>query len=66
MHLKGKLRKKKSLDLQTQYSENEDNGIQSHHFMANRWENNGKFGAPKSMRTVTADTKDAFSLEEKL
>ena len=25
----------------TQHSENEDHGIQAHHFMANRWENNG-------------------------
>ena len=24
-----------------QYSKNEDHGIQSHHFMANRWGNNG-------------------------
>ena len=23
------------------HSKNEDHGIQSHHFMANRWENNG-------------------------
>ena len=26
--------------LKTQHSENEDHGIQSHHFMANRWGNN--------------------------
>ena len=25
----------------TQHSENEDHGIRSHHFMANRWGNNG-------------------------
>ena len=25
----------------TQYSKNENHGIQSHHFMANRWGNNG-------------------------
>ena len=25
-----------------QHSNNEDHGIQSHHFMANRWGNNGK------------------------
>ena len=25
----------------TQHSKNEDHGIWSHHFMANRWENNG-------------------------
>ena len=54
---------------------NEEHGIQSHHFMANRW---GKCGnrvrfhfhfsfswAPKSMQMVTAATKlkDACSLE---
>ena len=27
--------------LKTQHSENEDRGIRSHHFMANRWGNNG-------------------------
>ena len=27
--------------LKTQYSENEDHGIWTHHFMANRWGNNG-------------------------
>ena len=27
--------------LKTQHSKNEDHGIQSHHFMANRWGNNG-------------------------
>ena len=27
--------------LKTQHSENEDHGIQSYHFMANRWGNNG-------------------------
>ena len=27
--------------LKTQYSKNKDHGIQSHHFMANRWGNNG-------------------------
>ena len=27
--------------LKAQHSENEDHGIQSHHFMANRWGNNG-------------------------
>ena len=28
--------------LKTQHSKNEDHGIWSHHFMANRWGNNGK------------------------
>jgi len=27
--------------LKAQHSENEDHGIRSHHFMANRWGNNG-------------------------
>ena len=60
--------------LKTQHSENEDHGIQSYHFMANRWGNNGNSGrlylggAPKSLQMVTAamKLKDAFSLEENL
>ena len=60
--------------LKTQHSENEGHGIWSHHFMANRWENNGNSerlysgGAPKSQEMVTAamKLKDACSLEEKL
>ena len=28
--------------LKAQHSENEDHGIQSHHFMANRWGNSGR------------------------
>ena len=55
-----------------QHSENEDHGIRSHHFMANRWVNNGNsarlfFGAPKSLQMVTAalKLKDAFFLEKK-
>ena len=50
-----------------------DRGIQSHHFMANRWGNSGNSvrhyfgGAPKSLQMVTAamKLKDAYSLEEK-
>ena len=56
-----------------QHSENEDHGILSYHFMANRWENYGKwqtlfFGALESLKMVIAATKlkDAYSLEEKL
>ena len=60
--------------LKTQHSENKDHGIWSHHFMANRWGNNGNNdrlyfgGAPKSLQMVTAamKLKDACSLEEKL
>ena len=49
-----------------------NHGIQSHHFMANRWGNNGNseifWGAPKSLQMVTAamKLKDACSLEENL
>ena len=57
-----------------QHSENEDHGIWSHHFMANRWGNSGNsvrlyfWGSPKSLQMVTAamKLKDAYSLEEKL
>ena len=57
-----------------QRSENEDHGIQSHHFMGNRWGNSGNsvrlysFRAPKSLQMVTAamKLKDTYSLEEKL
>ena len=59
--------------LKTQYSENEDHGIWSYHFMANRWENSRNsdrlfFEAPKSLQMVTAamKLKDVCSLEEKL
>ena len=56
--------------LKAQHSENEDHGIQSHHFMGNRW---GRcqtlfLWAPKSLQIVIAamKLKDAYSLEEKL
>ena len=59
--------------LKAQHSENEDHGIWSHHFMANRWGNSGNsvrlfLGAPKSLQMVTAakKLKDAYSLEGKL
>ena len=51
-----------------------DHGIQSHHFMGNRWGNSGNSvrlyfgGAPKSLQMVTAamKLKDIYSLEDKL
>ena len=53
-----------------QQSKNEDHGIQSHYFMANRWGNNGNCDrlfswAPKSLQMVTAamKLKDACFLE---
>ena len=59
--------------LKAQHSENEDHGIRSHHFMGNRWGDNGNgvrlfLGARKSLQMVTAamKLKDAYSLEEKL
>ena len=60
--------------LKIQHSENKDHGIWSHHFMGNRWGNNGNsvrlylLGAPKSLQMVTAamKLKGADSLEEKL
>ena len=60
--------------LKAQHSENQDHGIQSHHFMANRWGNNGNsdrlyfLGLQKSLQMMTTamKLKDACSLEEKL
>ena len=60
--------------LKTQHSENEDHGIWSHHFMANRWGNNGSsdrlfiLGGSRSLQIVTAamKLKNVCSLEEKL
>ena len=48
--------------LKAQHSENEDHGIQPHHFMANRWRNSETmltlfFWAPKSLQMVTAAMK---------
>ena len=57
----------------TQHSKNEDDDISSHHFMANRWRNNGSsdrlyFWGSKI--TVDGDCshgiKDTYYLEEKL
>ena len=60
--------------LKTQHSEDEDHGIWSCHFSANRWRSNGNSdklcfgGAPKSLQMVTAamKSKDVCSLQEKL
>ena len=58
--------------LKTQHSEIYDHGIQSHHFMANRWGNNRKqwlfSRVPKSLQMMTAamKLKDSHSLEAKL
>ena len=70
--LKVKEESKKSW-LKTQHAKNEDHGIWSHHFMENRWGNNGNSEilsswAPKSLQMMTAamKLKDACSLEENL
>ena len=59
--------------LKIQHSKNEDHGIQSQHFMANRWGENGNIDrlfswAPESLQMVTAamKLKDVCCLEEKL
>ena len=59
--------------LKAQHSENEDHGIWSHDFMANRWGNSGNSGwlylfwAPKSLQMVISAMrlKDVCSLKEK-
>ena len=59
--------------LKLNIQKNEDHGVQSHHFMADRWGNSGNSNrlftwAPKSLQMVTAamKLKDACSLEEML
>ena len=39
-----KVRESEKNWLKTQHSKNKDNGIWSHHFMANRWRNSGSSG----------------------
>ena len=59
--------------LKAQHSENQDHGIWSHHFMANRWGNNENSerlyfsGLQKSLQMVTAamKLKDTCFLEKK-
>ena len=51
-----------NVGLKLSIQKNEDHGIWSHHFMANRWGNNGSsdrsyFWAPKSLQMVTAAMK---------
>ena len=41
--------------LETQHSENEDHGIWSHHFMANRWGNSGNSDFILGGKKITAD-----------
>src|SRR5574340_1233333 len=54
--------------LKAQHSENEDHGIWSHHFMANRWGNSGRLyfffggGCPK----ITADGDCSHEIKRRL
>ena len=73
--LKSLLMKSESVEwkswLKAQHSENEDHGIWSRHFTANRWGNSVRLNfwqAPKSLQMVIAamKLKDSYSLEEKL
>ena len=69
-----KMKEERKSWLKAQHSENEDHGIRSHHFMAERWGNSGSsvrlyfWGAPKSLQMVISamKLKDAYSLEGKL
>ena len=65
-----KVKEEKEKNGKTQYSKNEDHGIWSHHFMANRWGNNGSsdrlYFLVLQMLTAATKLKDACSLEEKL
>ena len=68
-----KVKEERKSWLKTQHSKNKAHGIQSHHFMANRWGDSGNsvrlyfFRAPKKMMVTAAmKLKDTCSLEEKL
>ena len=60
--------------LKTEHSKNKDHGMWSHHFMANRWRNNGNSEGLYFLglqKTVDGDCsheikKDSCSLEKKL
>ena len=58
-------------ELKLNLQKNEDHGIRSHHFMANRWEKMETVrlyfvGAPKSLQMVNSamKLKDVYSLEQ--
>ena len=66
--------KSEKAGLKFNIQKNEDHGIRSHDFMANRWANSGDsdrlyfLRAPKSLQIVTAaiKLKETCSFEEKL
>ena len=50
--------------LKAQHSENEDDGIRSHHFMANRWGNSGNSGRLYFLGSkITADGDCSLEIE---
>ena len=53
--------------LKTQHLEKEDHGIWSHHFMANRWENNGNSDRLYSLGSkITADSDCSHEIKRHL
>ena len=52
--------------LKTQHSKNEDHGIQSHHFMANRWRNNGNRDRLFLGSKITADGDCSHEIQRHL
>ena len=60
---------KADLKLNIQKTKKTDHGIQSHHFVVNRWGNSGNSGwlyFGGQMVIATMKLKDAYSLEAKL
>ena len=60
-----KLKEERKSWLKAQHSENEDHGIWSHHFMANKVGNSVRLYFGGKM-TAAMKLKDAYSLEGKL
>ena len=53
--------------LKTQHSKNEDHGIQSHHFMANKWGNNGNSGRLYFLGSkITEDSDCSYAIKRNL
>ena len=52
--------------LKTQHSKNEDRGIWSHHFMANRWGDNGNSDLIFLSSKITADGDCSYEIKRHL
>ena len=59
-------KKKKKSWLKTQHSENEDHGISSQHFMANKWGNNGNRNFILGGSKITADSDCSYGIKRRL